>query len=136
MRLNPNCIRDILLTLEDVLPPNVLSTFTAEPGRTAYEGMREYPSLSSYSADEIEYHLHQCDESGLLTGARFGLDGWFEIRDLSPAGHEFLASIREPSVWKKIISKIKPGATVGVRSLWQIALAVAEEGIKHGLNLT
>lgn len=97
MRLNPNCIRDLLLTVEEH------SDFHHQ---TEYHKETPFERLSHYSHEEIIYHIKQCDKSNLISDVHY-YDGGnnIDILDLTPQGHEFLANIRNDSVWKKVVSK-------------------------------
>lgn len=93
MRLNMDCIRDILLTVEE---------------RSAYRSMIFFPHvkeqaerLATYSDDEILYHVRQCDQSGLLFGVRYAPNETIIVQDLRPEGHSFLSDIRPISAWKR-----------------------------------
>src|SRR5690554_6281345 len=92
MRLNPDCIRDVLLAVEDVTDFRTLMRFPGEDGAK---------HLAKYSTDEVLYHIKQCELSGLLSGVSWMMGGSCLIRDLSPKGHEFLANIRSETNWKK-----------------------------------
>ena len=97
MKLNPNCIRDILITVEEH------SDFHHQ---TEYKEEEQFDSLSAYSHEEIIYHIRQCEESGLIFDVHYYSGGThIDVRDLSPKGHEFLANIKNDSVWKKTLSK-------------------------------
>lgn len=94
MKLNPDCIRDILLVIEE---------------KTSYSNSWDWdfdkfdePTLNAYSQEEIMYHILQCKKAGLIDGCEFycGYDAG-TISDLSPSGHQFLADIRSESVWNK-----------------------------------
>lgn len=97
MKINAFCIRDILLTVEEN------SDFYHH---TCYSKSAPFERLSHYSHEEIIYHIKQCKEFGLITDVHYYDGGTsVDIADLSPKGHEFLANIRNDSVWKKVISK-------------------------------
>lgn len=92
MKLNPDCIRDILLTVEDVT--DFYTTF-------------EYPNdnyekLKTYSVEEVLYHLRQCDNHKLISKYHFFMDGGVSVEDLSPEGHNFLSTVRSDTAWSKI----------------------------------
>lgn len=94
MKLNVDCIRDILITVEDNTDFHTVFNYRKE---------NTYPHLSDYSHEEIIYHILQCKMSDLLVDVHFCDDGdSIYISDLSPAGHEFLANSRTKNVWKKI----------------------------------
>jgi len=93
MRLNPDCIRDILLTVEE----------TVSFGKyMKYPSAAEYPRLAAYSQEEIFYHISQCKLSGLLTKVIWVGGPSCSIEDLSPLGHEFLANIRNETNWNRV----------------------------------
>ncbi|EGS9997873.1 DUF2513 domain-containing protein [Clostridium perfringens] len=102
MKLNPDCIRDILLTVEESTDFNHYLSYRFDSN--------SFEKLSIYSHDEITYHIRQCDLSNLLYKVSY-YDGGnsIDILDLSPKGHNFLADIRSDTVWnntKTIANKI------------------------------
>lgn len=114
MRLNPNCIRDVLLAVE------AHSDFSTQ---AEYKIEDPFPELSSYTHSEILYHIRQCEESGLIQEVHYYDGGKHtDISDLTPAGHEFLANIRNDSVWKKVISK---GSGASLNILMELAKQAA-----------
>ena len=77
MKLNPDCIRDILFAIEDLSKPNSLLTS---------EQLSKTKFLNNYSVEEILYHLQQLDWSGyIITPSKhMTIDGIFIVNDLSP----------------------------------------------------
>ena len=97
MKLNPDCIRDILIAVESVV------TFDYY---FYYDKGNPPDSLSSYSHEEIIYHIRQAKDSGLITTSPFyDCGSSVYIKDLTPYGHEFLANIRTETVWAKLRKK-------------------------------
>ena len=98
MKLNPDCIRAILLTVEDKCDFDTPWEYEKDNFESEY--------LVEYAHKEIVYHIRQSEESGLIQGVHY-YDGGNSILvcDLTPSGHEFLANIRNDSLWKKIIAK-------------------------------
>lgn len=97
MKLNPNCIRDILITVEEN------SDFIHQ---TEYRKGTCFKHFQDYSHEEIIYHIKQCELSGLIYDVHYYDAGsCILIRDLSPIGHEFLTNIRNDAVWKKLLIK-------------------------------
>lgn len=124
MKLNPDCIRDTLMALEGVSTTGgVTYTFAS------FEDFKGAASLEAYSADEIEYHLRQCDMCGFLVGARFGADGSFSVRDISPSAHEFLANIRSDTVYNAAKGKLAKAGVFSLKALVEVAASVAGEYI-------
>lgn len=98
MKLNPDCIRDILEVIENVTTPTSFFEFD-------YDEPVE-PPLDKYSHETFLYHIRQCYLSGLIVDLR-EFDGGNSgiVTDLTPDGHEFLANIRTDTVWKKLKEK-------------------------------
>ena len=128
MKLNPDCIRDILFAIEDLSKPNSLLTS---------EQLSKTKFLSNYSAEEILYHLQQLDWSGyIMTPSRHKtLDGIFIVNDLSPVGHEFISDIRKDTNWNKVKSISKEVGTETLTSIKSIAEGVIATAIKTSLGL-
>lgn len=126
MRLNPDCIRDILLAVENRCSIN--------------QGIRlpdaSFTELGRYTDEEIKYHIRQCDLSGFLYQAKSDLVGKYSIRDLTPAGHEFLANIRKDTVWSGVKSIAGKVGSTSLNAIVQIASNVVTELIKVQFNLT
>jgi len=93
MKLNPDCVRDILLTVEENTGYNKEMVY-ASPG--------QFSKLSKYDHDEIMYHLWQCKDSGLIEGLE-NIIGDFQVKKLTDAGHTLIVKIREDKTWKKIL---------------------------------
>ena len=58
------------------------------------------------------------------------MDGNCLIKDLSPAGHEFIANIRSDSNWKKVKDISKNIGSSSLNALTQIAVSVVSSLIK------
>lgn len=105
MKLNISCVRDILFTtekFENFLEPVVFENFV-------FAYYDDY--LSSYSLDEILYHVQYCINAGLLT-ENSHISECFKTRFeccMTPSGHDFLANVRTEESWSKtksILSKL------------------------------
>ena len=124
MKLNPDCIRDILLTVEE---------YTGFSSTMGYPG-DNYKLLSIYSTDEVLYHIKQCELSGLITKVSWFLGGACAIHDLSPEGHKLLADIRSDTTWNKTKEISKKIGSSSIDALKQIASGVISELIKSQLS--
>lgn len=126
MKLNPDCIRDILLYVEnntDLSYPAQISPFQIPD------------ELSSYPSDEVMYHIKQAELSGLLDVSSWYLDGGCLIKYLLPDGHQFLANIREDNNWNKTKDIAKSVGSNSLDSLKQIAASVITALIQSKLSL-
>lgn len=129
MRLNPDCIRDVLLTVEN-------NTDYSKSWYFNKENLLEKP-LCNYSSDEVIYHISQCYKAGLIDGCKFydgGIAG--TVGDLSPSGHQFLADIRSDSVWNNVKEVSKKVGSNSLQAISQIATGVITEIIKLQLGIT
>ena len=120
MKLNPDCIRDILLAVETICDTE--HYFNSRMDLDKIHG--------NYSVEEIAYHARQCDMAGMFYKFKRGIDGGWEVVDLTPRGHEFLANIREDM--KTVSSKV---GSKSLNAISQIASAVVTEIIKSQLGL-
>ena len=127
MKLNPDCIRAILMYSEE-------HTTVSDVCRFDFEKCPD--ELFTYANNEILYHLRQCNESGFFIGFKEYISGDVVIRDISPKAHEFLANIRKDTVWNGVKGvAVKIGAT-SLKALTQIASNVVTELIKAQFGLS
>lgn len=122
MRLNPDCIRDILLTVEE----NVGFMDMIEINEDNYQ---RFAQIESYTYDEIGYHIQQCNYSDYFTDVRLMLDGSFMIMDLTPKAHEFIANTRSESIWSKVKEKAFEVGSFSINTLAQIAVNIISSRI-------
>lgn len=126
MRLDPDCIRDILLVVEDE---------TTATHRTAYPSEKFDALDKKYSPDVVLYHVIQCVEYGYFRDAEELGSMGIVIPDLSPAGHEFLANIRKDTVWNGVKGVAEKVGATSLTALTQIASNVISEIIKAQFGL-
>lgn len=119
MRIDNECIRDILFVIEE----------NATYKQPCYIGeyMTDYPRLANYDNDKIGYHLRYLLMKGLIFRP---LERYVNIYDLLPDGHEFLSNIRNDNNWKKILSV---SSTIGFASL-KVITAIAEGVATAAIN--
>lgn len=129
MRLNLDCVRDILIAVEEAT--DYFQPFEYIVGANTHE------RLEMYTHDEIAYHIRQCALSGYFYCPDImGNSAMIRITDLSPAGHEFLAKIRSDTIWSKTKDV---AASIGAKSLdvvAQVAVAVLTETIRSKFSAT
>jgi len=125
MKLNPDCIRDILLAIEE----------TCDAGHYFYSKEDSEKMLGNYTKDEIVYHARQCDMADMFYKFKQNSDGEWEVVDLTPKGHEFLANIREDTIWNNVKTVSSKVGSKSLNAISQIASAVVTEIIKSQLGL-
>ncbi|WP_025021332.1 DUF2513 domain-containing protein [Ligilactobacillus equi] len=123
MRLNENCIRDILLTVEQN------SMVGRQIPLSYYEQM---DSLKKYSNDELVYHVNQLQMNNLLLTNEQFLN--FEIEDLTPEGHALLAKIRNEQNWSKTKKIARSLGGLSILTLKVVANSVFEKFVSDFID--
>lgn len=125
VKLNPDCIRDILLAVEDKSSYGKL-IFSDELFKSTF--------LSSYSEKEVLYHTRQLAWSKLLEQTDFYLDNSFSVLDLSPQGHEFLNNIRSNDNWNKTKEFSNKAGSLAISTLQSVASSIISASIQKYLG--
>ena len=103
MKLNPDCIRDVLLYAEDCAEPD-------DPWVVPKDGESALPL---FTAREVRYHVDQCVDAGYLVKDSDWIAGEIEISNLSFSGHQALAALRNPAIHERAkiewLSKVQDG---------------------------
>lgn len=129
MKLNADCVRDILLAVEDATEENKAFRY----GKAGPCPQR----LAPYTHSEIVYHFRQCRAARLFehySGDDMGR--LIVVTDLSPDGHKFLENIRQDSAWGKIKNAAASAGSLSISAFIQIALDVAGDILKSRFGLT
>lgn len=128
MRLNPDCIRDILFYVEENAGYSEMIPFYTNLERFNIKLKNDYP------ADVILYHLELCEEYGYLTIYSHTM-GAINVKRLSVSGHEFLENIRQDTNWNKTKEVAKSAGSTSIEILSNVAsnLIIALISKKLGL---
>lgn len=120
MKLNPECVRDILLALNNVMKPDEFGNV-----RPAYaEVLLEDPSLSCYEQSEIFYTVKNLfDEELLKQGKHYTSEKLPLIADVTQKGYQFLAATTPPTVWDKVKEAAKAGLAITITTMLETAVA-------------
>ncbi|EOH76211.1 DUF2513 domain-containing protein [Enterococcus raffinosus] len=129
MKLNQNCIRDILLELEDELGFDLhISKYDLD----------ELKSYKKYGEDEFLYTISKLSEAGYINEShQAGGDTMYYqlmIHSITWEGHKFLDTIRDNQVWavtKKVASKF---SSVSVNMISTIASTVITNLIENQMR--
>lgn len=126
MKLNPDCIRDILLTVEN----------NEFGGYFTLTSLRN--KLSQYSIEELHYcclKLNEADYLDLITAPmmRTHIPGIKAIYDLTFEGHEFLEDIKSDSNWNKTKDIAKKVGSFSLNTLKDISVEVISSVINSHL---
>ena len=125
MRLNPDCIRQILFEVE-------ANTGYKEPMLFCPEIMEKM----NFPEDVILYHVKQCELYGFFTHVTHYTNGDDDvlIDDLTPKGHEFIQKIREDNVWNKTKSIAGSVGSFAISVISNIASNVIEKAILQKIS--
>nr|DAP60467.1 MAG TPA: Transcriptional regulator, MarR/EmrR family, emrR, transcriptional regulator, DNA-binding [Caudoviricetes sp.] len=128
MKLNIDCVRDVLLELE---------TFTLG----SYDSDSFIKSIEKYGNDNVTYSLAKLTEAGYIN-AKYSrtMDGrphFDDLYDITFSGHEFLEKIRSDGIWN---NNIKPVLSqVGSKSfdmIIQVSTSIISSLISKQLGIT
>ncbi len=113
MKLNPDCVRDILLTVESLKPKY-------------YIDLRKHET--DFDIDEYVYAGKKLVEAGYLKGNVLEfISGELDavtIRELTMRGHELLDNIRDSKVWAETKSTISKVGSASLSVISQIAASI------------
>ena len=130
MKLNLDCIRDILFSIEELSGPDSIIT--------SYQLSQTQYLHNKYSEDEILYHIKQLDWAGYIkTPSKNKFIGsTYFVNDLFPAGHEFISNIRKDTNWNKVKKISEQVGAETLSSIKSIAEDVISSAIKVSLGLS
>lgn len=111
IRLDYECIRDLLLAIEDAIDYRQGCDFVRCDQldvAALYYRFTDYSDpqktlLTKWNDHVLLYHLEQCIAAGLVSvePEQNYTKHLIQIRDLTPLGHEYINNIRGETIWKK-----------------------------------
>ena len=123
MKLNIDCVRDVLLCLESLLKFGENLEYPA----LKYEEILNYKTCKEYSKEEIVYTLQKLEEANYIEANFYGSDQFiFKIivTSITFWGHDFLENIRNDSVYEEVKSKATKVGSFAFDIIKQIAILV------------
>lgn len=121
MKLNKDCIRDLLIYLED----NLSYTHRISTGSL---------SLKDYTRDELVYTVERLSEAGFINSCKISsgpCTPTYFVLSLTYNGHQFLDTIRDDKIWKNTKIATSKLASVSIPIFQEIASSL----IKSTLGL-
>lgn len=133
MKLNPDCVRDILLSVEEICISN--------KGMYYNGGFDNNPELLlKYSYEEVVYHIKQCEYYRLILDVKYDDNDYDKfsifIKDLSSQGYLFLVNIREDNIWNETKSIAENVGSLSLPTLAQIADNIITKRIEMQIKLS
>lgn len=126
MKLNVECIRSVMLQLEETLSFTDDGTYLVKNFVTLECLCKLLPE---YTRADIFYSLYNLDQAGYISASvHWGNGAVYEcsVNHMTYAGHEFLDKIRDSGRWDKI-----KGITSSIRNYSLSAISAAAEGITN-----
>lgn len=128
MKLNQDCVRAVLLELEEKL------TFNAD---LYFFQIKQLECVQKYNEDSVIYSILKLIEADYLSGAPlYAGDGLADltVSSLTWDGHLFLDTIRDNKVWTETKSVVSKFSSVSVSLMSTIASSILNELIKKQLG--
>lgn len=123
MRLDNDCIRDIMLYIEDNIHDHT--------DDVSFNIMSE--ELQQYDKETLTYHIQILKDGELIKDyAKAGYMGIISVNDLTWKGHQYLDNIREDHIWKAVKDKASTVGSVSLQVMIPLATAIIQQ--KLGLS--
>lgn len=125
MKLNPDCVRDILLYLEENL--QLSSDLEYLP-----VDMHSIASALPYSLPEVVNTLTLLEEADFLCAVKdcaYNKVVIFEALRLTYTGHQFLESVRPKTTWEKISDVCSKAGLFSLDFIKEVAVQIAANAI-------
>lgn len=126
MKLNPDCVRDILLYVEECTDYHVACCISPKSLK---------PPLDSYPSNVVMYHVEQCIMSNYFSKSSVDISNNVTIKGLSPVGHQFIDNVRSDTIWNDVKVVSSKVGTKSLDALMQIATGVITALIQNQLGL-
>lgn len=129
MKLDLDCMRDIMIFVEDINYGEYILT----------SSLKENLPNPNYSDNDISYTCLKLYEAGLIDGMVTDYGGGFHyvkyINDITYKGHQFLADIHSDTVWNNIKEIASTVGSKSVPAIMQIASNVITALIHSKLGI-
>lgn len=132
MKMDPDCIRDILLQTEErfvIIPLPRLNFDTCKMEDPKPLPKEKYPYIYQYDMKKLIYHVELAAEMDFIK--LNDLKDIYKIEDLTAQGHLLLADIRNEDVWSKTKDIAKKTGISSLDALKQIAVNVVSSMITN-----
>ncbi len=120
MKLLHDCVRDVMLFIEDNLIDGD-AMFTTDISK----------KLSKYSQEDIDYTCKKLTEANYLHTTKYVYGGLI-VSSMTYSGHQFLDTIRDNKIWSETKSKVSKLASVSIPIIQQVASQIIS--VKLGIT--
>ncbi|GIN33487.1 DUF2513 domain-containing protein [Bacillus licheniformis] len=121
MKLNHDCVRSILLELEENL--------TLNDGVTLYQ-LKDFETFKEYGYETSVYALTKLIEADFLNGSVSRADNkidYIGVGSITWDGHQFLDNIRDNAVWSKTKDAVKSLSSVSLSILSNVGESITKK---------
>lgn len=129
MKLNHDCLRELLLCLEEklTLKPNGL------PDILKMKAIDDEDRLSGFSQEDIYYAIRKLIEAKYIIVANKDVaPRTMMVKEITWDGHDYLDSIRDPKVWREVKNKTKDLSGVALEVVKSLAVEVTKSMLGLG----
>jgi len=146
MKLNMDCIRDILLCVEkntslrqrccfmDEEQMEAVCCAMGEDEEAIPRYQEELQERRGYTNEMLFYHVRYCEDAELIRTERNSSTYKIVVSDLTVKGHEFTANIRETKNWKAVKSVLKSAGSMAMEAAIEAAKAVVSASVQKYLG--
>lgn len=121
MKLNHDCVREVLLYIEENKVPDYY-----------LESEQLDEDINNFNFEVINYTIKQLSNAGFIEAKSIMGTSSYLIGDLTWEGHKFIDTIRDDSVWKETKERASKVSSVSLPIIQQLALSVSKQ--KFGLE--
>lgn len=144
MRIDMDCVRDVLLCVEahtglrtycrfvDVELSAQVAPALGEPPKEPLD--YQLSLTATHDNETLIYHVRYCSDADLIDLADVPTDEYI-IRDLTPKGHDFIENIREPKNWRTVKGIASKVGSKSLDAVVQIASNVISDVVHTNLGL-
>lgn len=144
MKLNYDCVRDVLLELEETLTIEEVFYDLGEGEESELtfsfidiNRLAKLERLKKYSKKDICYSVNKLNEAGYINAEPIPGDDLSDylISDITYVGHEFLQSIKSDSVWNHVKDVSKKAGAMSFPVISSIASNILSQIISKTIGM-
>lgn len=126
MKLNHECVRSILLTVEECDNPNQ---------KFSPEILKNSNRFDEFETEEIRYAIQKLFEAGFVNVMRVQdpavIGGEYFVDSITWSGHEFLDNIRNESAWNQVMEALKENSiSASLSIVGKFVSGIVDSGVK------
>lgn len=135
MKLNADCVRDLLLTLEEE------SRYDEGQitNRISLHTMSQFPRMQKYEENDVLYTSDKLVEAGFINFDKSTASSrlyYSSYGQITYAGHQFLENVRSDSTWEKTKDIAQSIGSFSINALATIAVNYISQSISKRMGLS